>query len=462
MRIVLLGAPGSGKATQATRLSQRFDATPIFLPQLLKNIATQDSELGLRLGELLRLGHTVPDELMILSVKEQLLSVDSGTHLLFVDFPRTVDQALALDRLMLELNSSIDLVLELVGDEDRFMERLEGREACSTCDATYNEFFNPPIVEGVCDRCGGRVRAFAGRNREAVANKMRAYTQQSAALLSFYQSSDRLQRVEGDGDIDRVFENICQLITGRIESSGGGGKSRPAKNKTKKTKSALMEKTKAEKSTRSPGKKKSAVKQPKAVSKPVSGKKAAKSHRPSAPPGSKPVSKRTVKQGKPAARKKAAKTKTTVQAPKRKKQSKKSPVSAAKQRAGSVARKPTRSAVTPRKKAAVKDKAEASVAATAAGARAVKSQKSPKAGAKKGRAVSSTPAGGKSTPRAKPAPSKKSSAVAGNKVRAKGARQLSTKKKVEKKKKIASSGPKPTAGEGMREKSTSRRKRRRS
>lgn len=221
MRIVLLGAPGSGKETQAARLSARYCIASIFVPELLRQAAREKSDLAVRVAAFLDLGQHVPDEITLLVLKERLCRQDDNKGFLLVDFPRTAHQAQALDQLLQELGFPLDLILRLEGDPDHFMERLEGRETCSACGAIYNLFVNPPRVEAVCDRCGARVRHYVEYNREAIFNLMRVYDNQSVSLVQYYSLAGELRRIQGDTDIAAVFQRLCLAIEQKLPVSPG-------------------------------------------------------------------------------------------------------------------------------------------------------------------------------------------------------------------------------------------------
>jgi len=181
MRIVLLGAPGSGKGTQATKLTDHYRLVRISTTVILRQAAQGESMPGKQAKAFLDLGQHVPDEIVCLVLKERLSRQDVQSGFLLVGFPHSAAQADALDEILEELSLPVDLVLQLEGDHDHFMERLEGRETCRSCAAMYNIFFNPPKVEGVCDLCGGRVRRRSDDNEKTISNRMRNYDQHAGS-----------------------------------------------------------------------------------------------------------------------------------------------------------------------------------------------------------------------------------------------------------------------------------------
>ncbi len=212
MRIVLLGAPGAGKGTQATRLTDHYGIPRISVTSLLRKSATEETGSGRLAKAFLDIGHAVPDEIISLVLKERLQQPDVQQGFLLAGYPRTAAQADTLDEILTGLNLPLDLVLLLEGDHDHFMERLEGRQSCRSCGATYNIFSNPPRVDGVCDQCGGRMRGRADDSGETIANRMRIYEAHSTSLIQYYRLHGKLRQIDADADADKVFQALCAAI----------------------------------------------------------------------------------------------------------------------------------------------------------------------------------------------------------------------------------------------------------
>lgn len=185
MRIVLIGPPGSGKGTQATRLADHYRIPRISVSGLLRLASRYDQGPGPQARPFLDKGHPVPDEITLEILRERLQLPDVQYGFLLVGFPRTTAQTLLLDELLESLAMPLQGVLLLAGDADHFMERLEGRRICRSCAAAYNVFSNPPRVEGVCDECGGRVRQRGDDNENTIASRMRAFEYQTAPLIQY-------------------------------------------------------------------------------------------------------------------------------------------------------------------------------------------------------------------------------------------------------------------------------------
>ena len=212
MRIILLGAPGSGKVTQAMKLSEHFGISWITTSQLLHDAAKGHTIPGMRAKAFLNMGQHVPDEIVYAVLKERLDRPDIHNGFLLVGFPRTAYQANILDELLEQLDLPLDLVLLLEGDPDHFMERLEGRCFCQTCGAMYNDFSNPPKVEGMCNLCGGPVRRRSEDNEETIAHRIRSYEQQVSALIHYYKLHGKLRQVSAVETSDRVYDALRSIV----------------------------------------------------------------------------------------------------------------------------------------------------------------------------------------------------------------------------------------------------------
>ena len=212
MRIVLLGAPGSGKGTQATRLTERYGILVISTNTMLREAVRRDTPSGRQARGFMDLRQPVPDDVVCAVLKERLRQPDVRNGFLLVGFPRTAAQGVALDEILDQLALPLDLVLLLYGDPDFFMERLEGRCVCQSCGTIYNNFFSPPRVEGACDQCGGSVRRPPDDIEETIANRMRIYEQQSASLVQYYKLHGKLRQVTADTEPDKVFDALCAII----------------------------------------------------------------------------------------------------------------------------------------------------------------------------------------------------------------------------------------------------------
>ncbi|WP_226530299.1 adenylate kinase [Metabacillus niabensis] len=214
MNLVLMGLPGAGKGTQAERIVEKYNIPHISTGDMFRAAMKEETELGLQAKSFIDKGELVPDEVTIGIVRERLGKNDCQKGFLLDGFPRTVAQADALEGILSELNKQIDYVINIEVNKDILMERLTGRRICKQCGATYHLVFNPPAHEGKCDKCGGELYQRADDNEETVANRLEVNLQQTQPLLDFYNEKGYLRNIDGEQDIDMVFNDVDQLVGG--------------------------------------------------------------------------------------------------------------------------------------------------------------------------------------------------------------------------------------------------------
>lgn len=214
MNLVLMGLPGAGKGTQAEKIVEQYGIPHISTGDMFRAAMKEGTELGLKAKAFMDEGALVPDEVTIGIVRERLSKEDCENGFLLDGFPRTVPQAEALESMLDGLNKKIDYVLNIDVDQSILMDRLTGRRICKNCGATYHLVFNPPAVEGVCDRCGGELYQRADDNAETVQNRLDVNMKQSKPLLDFYTEKGYLRNIDGQRDISEVFADIQALLGG--------------------------------------------------------------------------------------------------------------------------------------------------------------------------------------------------------------------------------------------------------
>jgi len=212
MRIILLGAPGSGKGTQAQSLVNRYKVPQISTGDLLRNAVSAGTELGRRAKQFMDAGQLVPDSVVLGMIRERLAQPDADNGFILDGFPRNEPQAEALDKLLEEMNQPLDLALLIDVDYDVLMQRLTGRLTCESCGAVFNIYTNPPKQDDACDKCGGKLHHRADDNEETIGNRLKVYDAQTKPLIAYFNASNRLETVVGEGNINAIFKNICAAL----------------------------------------------------------------------------------------------------------------------------------------------------------------------------------------------------------------------------------------------------------
>ena len=212
MRIVLLGAPGSGKGTQAKKLVQRYGIPQLSTGDLLREAVAAQTPLGIQAKQAMDEGHLVSDEVVLGMIQDRLNQPDVKNGFILDGFPRNTAQAEALDLLLDKLGQPLDISLLIDVDPDIIMQRLEGRRTCESCSQMYNMYTNPPTVEDVCDKCGGTLHQRSDDNEATIDNRLRVYKQQTSPLVEYYRVVDKLGQIQGTGDIDDIFNAACNIL----------------------------------------------------------------------------------------------------------------------------------------------------------------------------------------------------------------------------------------------------------
>lgn len=212
MNIILMGPPGAGKGTQAEKLAREFSIVHISTGDIFRNAIKEGTEMGKKAKEYLDKGVLVPDEIVVGIVKERLEKPDCEDGVLFDGFPRTVEQAEALDEALQELNMKIDAAVMIEVAEEELITRLTGRRVCQNCNTTYHVKFNPPKVRNICDHCGGELYQRSDDTLDTVKERLSVYRKQTMPILEYYQRKGLCISVDGSQSIDQVFSEIVQNL----------------------------------------------------------------------------------------------------------------------------------------------------------------------------------------------------------------------------------------------------------
>lgn len=216
MNILFMGPPGAGKGTQAILIVNKYNLPHISTGDMFRAAMANQTELGMTAKKFMDEGSLVPDDVTIGIVRERLSEPDCKDGFLLDGFPRTVEQAKALDAIMTEHSKKIEHVINIDVALDALKERLTGRRICKVCGATYHVMFNPPKQADVCDKCGGELYQRKDDNAESVENRLSVYTNQTKPLLDYYRKMGNLTSVNGFDEISVVFANIQDILGSKM------------------------------------------------------------------------------------------------------------------------------------------------------------------------------------------------------------------------------------------------------
>jgi adenylate kinase len=210
--LILLGAPGAGKGTQAQRLAVRFGIPQISTGDMLRAARREGTPLGKKAEEYMNKGALVPDEVVIGLVEERLGKPDAKAGFILDGFPRTIPQAEALDGVLKKLGRDRIRVVDVNVPETTLIERLGGRLSCPKDGASYHVKFTPPQKEGVCDTCGTALITRADDKPEAISQRLREYHEKTAPLADYYKKGGVLKSIDGVGELDLVLDRIVRAL----------------------------------------------------------------------------------------------------------------------------------------------------------------------------------------------------------------------------------------------------------
>ncbi|MEU4639205.1 adenylate kinase [Micromonospora sp. NPDC049460] len=204
MRLVLVGPPGAGKGTQAEFVAAHLSVPKISTGDIFRSNVSQGTPLGIEAKRYMDAGELVPDEVTINMVRDRLAEPDAAEGFLLDGFPRTTPQAAALDKLLADLGTALDLVLELVVDDDEVIRRLSGRRTCRGCGKIWHVEFDATTREGICDRCGAELFQRDDDKPETIATRLREYADKTAPLVDYYGAQGKLVGIDATGPVEDV------------------------------------------------------------------------------------------------------------------------------------------------------------------------------------------------------------------------------------------------------------------
>jgi len=211
--LILLGPPGAGKGTQASRIVAAYGIRHISTGDILRGAVKNQTQMGLEAKKYMDAGELVPDSVVIGIVKDRLQEPDTAKGFLMDGFPRTIPQAEALDAALDALDRAVTKVLALLVDEEELILRLTGRRICRDCQAPYHVEYNKPAKEGVCDVCGGELYQRDDDSEATVRNRLEVYRAQTEPLIAYYDAQGLVARIDGTGNTpDGVYEEIREAL----------------------------------------------------------------------------------------------------------------------------------------------------------------------------------------------------------------------------------------------------------
>jgi len=216
--VILLGPPGAGKGTQAKTLSERTSLTHVASGDLFRAALRQGTELGMLAKSYMDRGELVPDEVVIRMILERISQADCVAGVIFDGFPRTRDQATALEAALGEQKTRIDAVLYLRVPQEVLLRRIAGRQTCKTCGATYNIYYFPSHRPGICDACGGKLYQRSDDSMETAQHRLDVYFEQTMPLIEHYQTQGTLHEIDGQREISQVTEAMLKALGNQFEA----------------------------------------------------------------------------------------------------------------------------------------------------------------------------------------------------------------------------------------------------
>jgi adenylate kinase len=212
MHLILFGAPGVGKGTQAKLISKKFHIPQISTGDMLRDAVKSETELGKKASALMNEGRLVPDEIMLELIRERISLADCKDGFILDGFPMKIAQAEGLDRLFSELNLPDVICIEIYVPDEEIIKRLVSRRLCEKCGTDYNLILNPPPNDMLCIKCGGNIIQRKDDNEETISNRLKVYLSQTAPLKEYYQQKGSFYSIDGLRGINEVSQDIFKVI----------------------------------------------------------------------------------------------------------------------------------------------------------------------------------------------------------------------------------------------------------
>ena len=212
MKIIMLGAPGAGKGTQAKKIAEKYQIPHISTGDIFRANIKGGTELGMKAKTFMDQGMLVPDEITIGMLMDRIGQEDCINGYVLDGFPRTIPQAESLTKALAERGEKVDYAINVDVPDENIINRMSGRRACLGCGATYHITFNPPVKEGICDTCGQELVLRDDDKPETVKKRLDVYHQQTQPLIDYYKNAEVLEEVDGTQPMDAVFQGIVEIL----------------------------------------------------------------------------------------------------------------------------------------------------------------------------------------------------------------------------------------------------------
>ncbi len=212
MKIIMLGAPGAGKGTQAKKIAAKYDIPHISTGDIFRANIKNQTELGVKAKGYMDKGLLVPDELVVDLVADRITQDDCTKGFVLDGFPRTIPQAESLDAALVKMNQKMDFAIDVDVPDEVIVTRMGGRRACVDCGGTYHLKYMPTKVEGICDNCGGELILRSDDEPSTVLKRLGVYHEQTQPLIDYYSTVGILKSVDGTQDIDVIFDQIVVIV----------------------------------------------------------------------------------------------------------------------------------------------------------------------------------------------------------------------------------------------------------
>ncbi|MGN0506454.1 MAG: adenylate kinase [Lachnospiraceae bacterium] len=212
MKIIMLGAPGAGKGTQAKRIAAQYGIPHISTGDIFRANIKNETELGRKAKGYMDQGMLVPDELTLELIMDRFTNEDCKNGYVLDGFPRTIPQAEALTAALAKQNDAVDFAINVDVPDEAIVSRMSGRRACVACGGTYHVVFNPTKHDGICDACGGKLILREDDKPETVQKRLSVYHEQTQPLIDYYKNQNILREVDGTKDMEEVFRSITEIL----------------------------------------------------------------------------------------------------------------------------------------------------------------------------------------------------------------------------------------------------------